>query len=93
MGHVRNVSRTRDRHSLGGRQRAWRTRAMRTVALICLLVAVPAAADSVVTAPVSFKVTNPLEPLVQGQRYFPGSEMKFKNSRPSSVSNASPRGL
>lgn len=50
---------------------------MRSLALVLLLCASPAVADSVITAPVSFTVTNPLEPLfpktVRGTVYLPAS--------------------
>src|SRR5947207_490944 len=50
---------------------------MRILALMLLLAAAPAAADTVVTAPLSFRVTNPLEPLfartVRGTLYLPAS--------------------
>jgi pimeloyl-ACP methyl ester carboxylesterase len=50
---------------------------VRLLPLIALLAAAPAVADSVVTAPVSFKATNPLEPFfqrtVRGTLYLPAS--------------------
>lgn len=57
---------------------------MRILPLILLLAAGPAAADMVVTAPVSFSVTNPQEPLsprtVRGTLYLPGSNQRCSNS-------------